>query len=122
MIKWCLHLPFSQSLAAHKSSASIFWFLASALTVGPQLLVFSANGSCFLYSKQPNRTNIQQTQLRTTEHSQEMFEEITLNDMACCYGHEAQERLRTELSLKRTRLSRLAIITEKITISLIHFS
>jgi hypothetical protein len=50
MIKWCLHLPFSQSLAAQKSSASIFWSPASASSMGPQLLVFSAYGQHFLYS------------------------------------------------------------------------
>jgi hypothetical protein len=35
MIKWCLHLPFSQSLAAQQSLTSIFWSLASAALVDP---------------------------------------------------------------------------------------
>jgi hypothetical protein len=50
MIKGSLHLPFSKSLAAQKSLTSIFWSLASASPVGPQLLVFSANEPRFLYS------------------------------------------------------------------------
>jgi hypothetical protein len=49
MIKGSLHLPYSQSLAAQKSSASAFWSLASASPVSPQLLVFSTNEPCFLY-------------------------------------------------------------------------
>jgi len=89
MIKWCLHLPFSQSLTAQKSSTSIFWSPASSSTIGPQFLVFSANGPRFIYSQQPSRTNRQQTQLRTTDHSQERLEKSTLNDMACCYGRES---------------------------------
>ena len=72
MIKWCLHLPFFQSLAAQKSSTYIFWSPAFASTVGPQLLVFSAIKLRFLYSKQPSNTNRQtnkQTWLRTIHHS-----------------------------------------------------
>lgn len=57
MIKQCLHLPFSQSSTAQKSSASIFWSPAFAAFVGPQLLIFSANKPFFLYSQQPSRTN-----------------------------------------------------------------
>ena len=49
MIKWCLHLPFSKSLAAQESSASIFWSPTCALTASPQLLVFNANEPRFLY-------------------------------------------------------------------------
>ena len=50
----CLHLPFTEILAAQKSLASIFWSLASIALVSPQLLVFSANKPSF-YSWQPSR-------------------------------------------------------------------
>ena len=89
MTKLCLRLPCSQSLAAQKSSTSIFWSLASIALVGPQLLVFSASGSRFLYSQQPSRTNRQQTQLRTTDQTKKTLEKSALNGMARCYGHES---------------------------------
>jgi hypothetical protein len=60
MIKQCLHLPFSQSLAAEKSSASNFWSLAFAAFVGPQLLVFSAtNHTSSTLSNQATQTDKQ---------------------------------------------------------------
>ena len=83
MIKRCLHLPFSQNLAAQKSLAFNFWSLAFVSTVSLDLLVLNIKGPLF-FSQQPIRTNRQQTQLRTIENSQETFEESTLNGMACC--------------------------------------
>ena len=114
MIKWCLHLPFSQSLAAQKSSSSIFWSPASASTVGPQLLVFSANRPCFLYSQQPSSTNRQQTQLRTIDHSQETLEVSVLNDTARCYDHESARTTENRVIDTEDTSIEVCNITEKI--------
>ena len=66
LIKWCLHLPYSQSIAAQNLQ-----LLSSSLqlllhTCWSSVLVFSADESLFFYSQQPSNTNRQMIeQLRT---------------------------------------------------------
>jgi hypothetical protein len=67
-------LPFSESLAAQKSSTSIFWSSAFASLVSPQLLVFSANEPFFFYSQQPSRTNKQADTTKSKHQTKEKLE------------------------------------------------
>jgi choline-glycine betaine transporter len=68
-----LYLPFSKVLLLRPFNYFLLVSSPFASTVGPQLLVFSANEPCFFYSQQLNITNRQQTQLRTTYQTKETF-------------------------------------------------
>jgi hypothetical protein len=107
-------LTFSQSLAAQKSLASIFWSPASTSTIGPQLLVFSANEPRFLYSQQLSNTNRQTTDMTKNKHqTKEMLEQSTLNSMARCYGRGSIRTTENLAIIKEDTSNEIGNITEK---------
>jgi len=91
MIKGCLHLPLFPVYNCSPTSAS---------TVGPQLLVFSANEhASSTHSKQATQTDKQTITTKNEWQSKEKLRKSALNDPTCCYDRDNARTGEKELSL-----------------------